>query len=85
MNARKECLETVGKEYDLASESQRSSLLDQAEKRTGLHGRYLIRILNHPAESCLRRRRKRRTEHGAATITALAHVGPSSSSPGGSG
>ena len=48
MNARKQYLEELGKEYQRVDEGGRSRLLDEAEKRTGLHRKYLIRILNHP-------------------------------------
>ena len=48
MNARKQYLEAVGKEYSRADETGRGRLLDEAEKRTGLNRKYLIRVLNHP-------------------------------------
>lgn len=48
MNARKQYLEEVGKEYQRAGEKGRGRLLDEAEKRTGLNRKYLIRVLNHP-------------------------------------
>ena len=48
MNARKQYLEELGKEYGRADEMGRGRLLDEAEKRIGLNRKYLIRILNHP-------------------------------------
>lgn len=75
MNARKQYLEALRMEYDKAGESRRSSLLDEAEKRTGLNRKYLIRVLNHaPARKAKGRRRRRRAEYGAAVITALIEI-----------
>jgi hypothetical protein len=44
MNARKQYLEEVGKEYNRAKEGGRGRLLDEAEKRAGLNRKYLIRM-----------------------------------------
>ena len=74
MNARKQYLEEVGKEYQRADEKSRSRLLDEAEKRTGHNRKYLIRVLNHSARPGPRRRRKRRAGYGAAVVTALVEV-----------
>jgi hypothetical protein len=74
MNARKQYLEEVGREYRRADDEGRGRLLDEAEKRTKLNRKYLIRILNHPAQAGPRRRRKRRAEYGAAVVTALIMV-----------
>jgi hypothetical protein len=74
MNARKQYLEELRKEYRRAGEAKRSRLLDEAQKRTKLNRKYLIRILNHPVEAGPRRRRKRRAAYGAAVITALITV-----------
>lgn len=74
MNARKQYLEEVGKEYRRAGERGRGRLLDEAEKRTGLNRKYLIRILNHPQPEQPRKRRSRRAEYGAAVVTALVEV-----------
>jgi len=65
MNARKQYLEEVGKEYRRADETGRGRLLDEAEKRTGLNRKYLIRVLNHPLRPRGRKRRRRRAEYGA--------------------
>jgi len=48
MNARQQYLKELGKEYSRADEKGRGRLLDEAEKRTSLHRKYLIRVLNHP-------------------------------------
>ena len=74
MNARKQYLEELGKEYSGADEGGRSWLLDEAEKRTGLNRKYLIRVLNHPQRPGPRKRRKRRAEYGAGVVTALVEV-----------
>ena len=71
MNARKQYLEEVGKEYNRADEKDRSRLLDEAGKRTGLNRKYLIWILNHPRPQWPRKRRRRRAQYGAAVVTAL--------------
>jgi len=48
--------------------------LDEAEKRTGLNRKYLIRILNHPVKPGPRKPRKRRATYGAAVVTALVEI-----------
>jgi hypothetical protein len=74
MNARKQYLEDVAKEYNRAGEKDRSRLLDEAEKRTGLNRKYLIRVLNQPHQQRRGKQRKRRAEYGAAVVTALVEV-----------
>jgi hypothetical protein len=74
MHARKQYLEQLGTEYRRAKADQRSRLLDEAQKRTGLNRKYLIQILNHPPAKVPGKRRKRRAEYGAAVITALVEV-----------
>jgi hypothetical protein len=71
MNARRQYLEALGKEYSRADEKRRSRLLDEAQKRTGLNRKYFIRILNHPVEPKPRKRRKRRPAYGAAVVAPL--------------
>ena len=75
MNARKQYLEELEKEYQRSDERGRTGLLDEAEKRTGLHRKYLIRVLNHrlPA-SKPQKRRKRRAAYGAAVVSALVEI-----------
>lgn len=74
MNARKQYLEELGKEYRRAEEASRGRLLDEAEKRTGLNRKYLIRVLNHPRRPAVRKRRRRRAEYGTEVVTALIEV-----------
>jgi hypothetical protein len=76
MQASKQYLAEVRKEYKQADEGIRSRLLDEAEKRTGYNRKYLIRVLNREPlpELVKRRRRKRRAEYGAAVITALVGI-----------
>ena len=59
MNARRQYLEEVAKEYGRVDEAGRGRLLDEAEKRTGLNRKYLIRVLNHPRRREPRKRRRR--------------------------
>ena len=84
MNARKQYLESLGKEYGRAGEGARSRLLDEAVKRTGLNRKYLIRVLNHPRPKGKGKRRKRQAEYGAAAVMALIEIGICSSSRVGS-
>jgi len=74
MNARKQYLKEIGKEYNRVDERSRGRLLDEAEKRTGLNRKYLIRILNHPVKPGPRKPRKRRATYGAAVVTALVEI-----------
>src|SRR5882724_4747608 len=77
MNARRQYLDELSKEYGRADEKTRGRLLDEAGERTGLNRKYLIRILNHPQEQRTRKRRKRRKrrgEFGAAVVTALIEI-----------
>jgi len=74
MNARKQYLKELGKEYQGVDSRARGRLLDEAEKRTGLNRKYLIRVLNHPVEARPRRRTRRGATYGAATVTALIQV-----------
>ena len=74
MNARRQYLEELGKEYSRADEKGRGLLLDEAEKRTGLNRKYLIRVLNHPRRAVPRKQRRRQAKYGAAVVTALVEV-----------
>jgi hypothetical protein len=71
MSARRQYLEELGREYARKTESERGGLLDEAEKRSGLNRKYLIRILNHPVSPSRHKKRKRRVEYGSAAATAL--------------
>lgn len=74
MNARKQYLSQVRKEYAGADTNDRSKLLDEAEKRTGYNRKYLIRALNGAVGTEKPRRRKRKAGYGAAVVTALVEV-----------
>jgi hypothetical protein len=74
MNARQQYLAELGKEYSRVDEKGRGWLLDEAEKRTGLNRKYPIRVLHHPCRPGPGKRRERRTEYGAAVVTALVEV-----------
>ena len=74
MRSRKQYLEEVRREYKQADNAGRSRLLDEAEKRTNLNRKYLIRVLGRQARPQLVRKRKRRAEYGAAVQTALVAV-----------
>ena len=73
MHARKQYLADLQKEYGRADESGRTLLLDEAQRRTKYHRKYLIRVLNRPARPKVvkPRKRRRRAEYGAAVTTAL--------------
>jgi hypothetical protein len=66
----------VCREYQQADEKGRSQLLDEAQKRTGHHQKYLIKRLNEgrPPEPRRKRRRRRRAEYGAAVVRAVLEV-----------
>ena len=76
MHASKQYLAEVRKEYGRAGERDGSGLLDEAEKRTGYHRKYLIRVLNREPGPELRKRgrRKRKGEYGADVMTALVEL-----------
>jgi hypothetical protein len=46
MHAQKQYLEEVRKEYERADQGQRGRLVDEAQGRTKLNRKYLIRLLN---------------------------------------
>jgi hypothetical protein len=71
MNARKQYLAELRKEYSRVGEASRGRLLDEAQKRTGLNRKYLIRVLNHPQRPGSRKRRRRRAAYSAGVVTAL--------------
>ena len=63
MNARKQYLKEPESEYQRVKEKGRGALLDEAEKRTGLNRKYLIRVLNHPVEIGRRKPKRRGTTY----------------------
>jgi len=76
MHTRKQYLVELRKEYERASPLARGRLLDEAQKRTRLNRKYLIRWLNRPLRPVRvrRRRRGRPRAYGAAVVTALVTI-----------
>jgi hypothetical protein len=76
MHARKQYLEEIRKEYEQADLIKRGRLLEEAQKRTRMNRKYLIRALGRRQRlRRLRRgRRGRPRAYGAAVLTALVAV-----------
>ncbi len=76
MHSRKQYLEELRKDYEQAGQLERGRLLDEAQKRTGMNRKYLIRVLGRwPRPRPVRRgRRGRPRAYGAAVLTALVEV-----------
>ena len=76
MHTRKQYLVELRKEYERASPLERGRLLDEAQKRTRLNRKYLIRWLNRPLRPVRvrRRRRGRPRAYGPAVLTALVTI-----------
>lgn len=77
MHSRKQYLEELRKDYEQAGQRERGRLLDEAQKRTGMNRKYLIRVLGQQRgpRSGKRGRRGRPREYGAAALlTALIAV-----------
>src|SRR5947209_18513848 len=74
MHSRKQYLLELRKEYEQADMGARGRLLDEAQKRTGLNRKYLIRTLNGPLRPVAVRRSRRSRKYGVA-------VGPASAPP----
>lgn len=78
MNARRQYLDQIRNDYERAGKAAKGKLLDEAEQRTGLHRKYLIRWLgnrHHGSEPKVRRPRRRRARrYGAAVVTALVEL-----------
>jgi len=76
MHTRKQYLVELRKEYERASPLERGRLLDEAQKRTRLNRKYLIRLLNRPLRPVRVRhgRRGRPRAYGAAVVTALVTI-----------
>lgn len=76
LHSRKQYLEEVRKEYDAAGKQRRSELLDEAQRRTRLNRKYLIRVFRGLVVS--RRttpgRRRRGRSYGAAVLSALVEI-----------
>ena len=74
MHSRKQYLLEIRKEYEQADMEGRGRLLDEAQKRTRLNRKYLIRMLNGPLRPVAVRRRRRRRKYGAAVGSALVEL-----------
>lgn len=77
MHAREQYLNEIRKEYERADRAGRQRLLDEAEKRTKLNRKYLIRRMGQaPKEpnKVRRRWRRRARKYGAAVVTALVEI-----------
>jgi len=78
MNARRQYLDQIRKDYERAGKAAKGKLLDEAERRTGLHRKHLIRWLGNRhqgSEPKVRRPHRRRARrYGAAVVTALVEL-----------
>lgn len=72
--ARAQYLRDLREEYCLAPKAVKSALLTEAEKRTRLARKVIIRKLNHPETLVVRPRRRRKPRYGAAVAAALAEL-----------
>lgn len=61
MRSRVQYLESVRQEYRQASRKQKTKLLNEARKRTGLNRKVLIRKLAHPAKVAQKGKRRPRS------------------------
>ena len=76
MHAQKQYLEAVRKEYQKADQGQRGRLLEEAQRRTKLNRKYLIRLLNRAAPPRVVRRRRgvRRRKYDLSVLAALVWI-----------
>ena len=75
MHSREQYLDKVRAEYEKADKAARGCLLDEAQKRTGMCRKYLIRKLGQPFRPRLKKgRRKRRASYDGPVIAALVRV-----------
>lgn len=70
MHSREQYLATLREEYRRASKKQKTRLLNEAQKRTGLNRKVLIRKLAHPAPMKGDRRTRRRSKTYGAEVKA---------------
>jgi len=75
LHSRKQYLDEVRKEYGTAEKRRRSELLDEAQRRTKLNRKYLIRILGGGAGGRTKKPRQRRgRSYGPAVLGALVEI-----------
>ncbi|PZP56964.1 MAG: hypothetical protein DI604_35145 [Delftia acidovorans] len=72
--ARDQYLRDLREEYRLAGKKAKGRLLDEAEKRTGLARKVVVRKLNHPDGLVRRPRKKRRAVYDGAVQAALVEL-----------
>ena len=64
--ARRELLATVAPRYAQAKAADRERILDEFVLNTGYHRKYAIRLLNHPSQARVKRKRRRKSKYPAA-------------------
>lgn len=74
MKSRKQYLKTLQKEYLGASRGQKGSLLDEAEKRTGLERKYIIARLSPKTHCQPKPKAPRSVQYGANLLVPLVAV-----------
>jgi len=75
MRSREQYLDNVRQEYRQASRKQKTKLLSEARKRTGLNRKVLIRKLAHPSPAKpAGKRRRRGASYGPEVVTTLVKV-----------
>ncbi len=74
MHSRNQYLEELRKQYFKASKKEKSRLLDEAKKRTGLNQKYLIRKLRPGNNLNPRPRRRRKETYDGYVRAALARI-----------
>jgi hypothetical protein len=73
-DARNQYLRDLREEYQGARKKVKTALLEEAEKRTGLHRKVIIRKLSHPQSLVAKPRCKRKPHYDGAVQTALGEL-----------
>lgn len=74
LHSRKQYLEEVRKQYATAGKGRKSELLNEAQQRTNLNRKYLIRVLRRCGSQSARKPRRRGRTYGAAVLSVLVEV-----------
>jgi hypothetical protein len=78
MNARRQYLDQIRKDYERAGKAEKGKLLDEAQRRTGLNRKYLIRWLgsrkNGSDKKAGRPHRRRARRYGVAVVSPLVEL-----------